>query len=151
MNPALLKAQPDGTHRLFLNLRRTPAISNDQLRVHLDARLKACLRRAYPTGGWFGDEPLAFDPEARLVKRLMAVYQRVTGSREPPGISGGGTYAKRLPRAIAFGMWFPDKPYPGHDVDEQASLVDLHKGTEVLLEVLADLALNPPLSEPFKP
>ena len=68
-----------------------------------------------------------------------------------PAISGGGTYAKRLPNAIAFGMWFPDKPYPGHDVDERTPIEDLRKGTHVLLEALADLAYAPPIVEPFKP
>jgi succinyl-diaminopimelate desuccinylase len=66
-------------------------------------------------------------------------------------VSGGGTYAKRLPNAIAFGMWFPGKPYPGHDVDERIPLADLLKGTHVLLEALADLALQPPIDRPFQP
>jgi succinyl-diaminopimelate desuccinylase len=101
------------------------------------------------SGGYFKDTVLAFDPESKIVKRLMADYDRVTGSQAKPAISGGGTYAKRLPNSIAFGMWFPDKPYPGHDVDEQISLTDLNRGVEVLLEALADIALHPPLENPF--
>ena len=56
-----------------------------------------------------------------------------------------------MPNAIAFGMWFPGKPYPGHDVDEQISVGDLHKGVRVLLAALADLACTEPLKEPFLP
>jgi len=85
------------------------------------------------------------------VKRLLAAYERGTGQAAAPAVSGGGTYAKTLPNAIAFGMWFPGKPYPGHDVDEQISLADLHKGARVLLAALADLAYAEPLKEPFKP
>ena len=92
-----------------------------------------------------------FDPNGKLVKRLLAAYARATGRADPPAISGGGTYAKRIPNAIAFGMWFPGKPYPGHDVDEKVELGDLHLGVEVLLEALADLACGAPLKEPFKP
>jgi succinyl-diaminopimelate desuccinylase len=154
VNPATLKPQPGGTHRLFINLRRNPALDNQQLRAHLDARVATYAERTgahLETGGWFGDDPLAFDPGAKVVKRLLAAYTRATGRADEPAISGGGTYAKRIPRAIPFGMWFPGKPYPGHDVDEKVSLADLHLGAEVLLEALADLACSPPLEEPFKP
>jgi succinyl-diaminopimelate desuccinylase len=152
--PSLLKAQPDGKVRLTINVRTTPALSGEALKAHLfkvvadfNARTGAKLE----PGGFFGDTPLAFDPNGKLVKRLLASYAKATGKAAPPAISGGGTYAKRIPNAIAFGMWFPGKPYPGHDVDEQISLEDLHRGTEVLLEALADLAGGAPLHDPLKP
>jgi len=81
----------------------------------------------------------------------MADYERTTGTHPPPAISGGGTYAKRIPNAIAFGMWFPGKPYPGHDVDEQITVADLNKGVDVLIEALADLATSTPINDPLKP
>ena len=72
-------------------------------------------------GGRLGeDEPFSVSPDAKLVRRLMAAYERATGQRAAPAIAGGGTYAKRLPNAVAFGMWFPGRPYPGHDVDDPA-------------------------------
>ena len=70
---------------------------------------------------------------------------------ERPSISGGGTYAKRVPNAIAFGMWFPGKPYPGHDVDEKIEIADLQKGEKVLIYALTDLATGRRIREPFKP
>jgi predicted dipeptidase len=154
VNPAMLKAQGGGAYRLFVNLRATPELDGEALRAHLDARVKAYADRTgarLATGGYFEDRPLAFDPGAKVVKRLLASYARATGRADPPAISGGGTYAKRLPRAIPFGMWFPGKPYPGHDVDERMALEDLHRGVEVLLAALADLACSPPLSDPFRP
>jgi hypothetical protein len=48
-------------------------------------------------------------------------------------------------------MWFPDKPYPGHDVNETNPIADLMKGTRVLISALADIAGGPPIQEPFKP
>lgn len=152
--PTLLQAQPDGKVRLTINIRSTPALSGEELRKHLLAQVDAFNARAgakLEAGGFFGDSPLAFDPNGKLVKRLLAAYARATGKAEKPAISGGGTYAKRIPNAIAFGMWFPGKPYPGHDVDEKVPLKDLHLGTEVLLEALADLACSAPLKEPLKP
>jgi acetylornithine deacetylase/succinyl-diaminopimelate desuccinylase-like protein len=56
-----------------------------------------------------------------------------------------------LPNAIAFGMWFQGLPYPGHDVDERIGVADLHKGMEVLLEALNELAYSAPIAEALKP
>ena len=95
--------------------------------------------------------PLVFDPNARIVRRLMATYERATGEHPPPAISGGGTYAKRIPNAIAYGMWFSGKPYTGHDVDEKIEVADLERGLDVLIETLRDLAGGPPLQDPMRP
>jgi succinyl-diaminopimelate desuccinylase len=114
-----------------------------EFNVHTGARLAA--------SGFYDDEPLAFHPRAKLVVRLLAAYRRATGESAPPAISGGGTYAKRLPNSIAFGMWFPGKPYPGHDVDEKISVADLTRGTEVLAVTLRDLACGPRIVDPLKP
>jgi succinyl-diaminopimelate desuccinylase len=101
-------------------------------------------------GGFFGDEPFFVPPGAKLVQRLMAAYQRATGQSATPAIAGGGTYAKRLPNAIAFGMWFPGRPYPGHDVDERVPLADLERGVSVLLEAMNDLAYSAPMHDPLR-
>ena len=127
-------------------------MSGAELRAHLEGRL-AAFNRAHgaklAAGGYFDEKPLVFDPEARVVKRLLSAYERVTGENPKPAIAGGGTYAGRMPNSIAFGMWFPGQPYPGHDVDERIAVKDLHRGVDVLLEALADLACSPPLKEPF--
>jgi dipeptidase D len=72
------------------------------------------------------------------------------GTRAEAVVSAGGTYAKRFPRSIAFGMWFHDKPYPGHAADEHISVADLQAGVNILLDVLGDLACGPPLERPFE-
>jgi succinyl-diaminopimelate desuccinylase len=141
----------DGALTMLINLRRPPPLSGPASRDLLFSKVRAFSRRLSPEDFYFADEPLVFDPNAKIVRRLMDVYARVTGERLPPAISGGGTYAKRLPRSIAFGMWFPGKPYPGHDVDEKISLADLDRGYDVLLEAVRDIATGPPLREPFLP
>lgn len=142
---------------LFINLRRTPPRTGAQIRTHLYEQLAAFNQRtgasltAFETGEYFQDEPLGFDPNAKIVRRLMNVYAAAAGERARPAISGGGTYAKRLPNAIAFGMWFPGKPYPGHDVDEKISIDDLQRGTRVLIHALVDIATGPRIDDAFKP
>jgi succinyl-diaminopimelate desuccinylase len=154
VNVATLKADAAGSLTLTLNLRRTPPLTGPQLEVRLNrvvAEFNGRTGASLSSSGFYADEPLAFDPASKLVRRLLDDYERATGTRPPPAISGGGTYAKRVPRAIAFGMWFPGKPYPGHDVDEKVPVDDLQRGARVLIETVVDLATSPPLSEPFQP
>lgn len=142
---------------LYINLRRTPPRTGAQSRALLAEQVAKFNQK---TGAsltiddelsFFGDEPLAFNPNAKIVKRLMAAYTRATGTSPKPAISGGGTYAKRLPNAIAFGMWFPGKPYPGHDVDEKIPIDDLQRGARVLIHALVDLATGPKIEGAFAP
>lgn len=146
VNVATIKPDDTGRRVLTINIRSTPPLTGGERKAKMErfvsffnARTGATL--AIADGSFWGDEPLAFDPNGKLVKRLLADYAAATGIKNPrPAISGGGTYAKRLPNSIAFGMWFPDKPYPGHDVNETNPIEDLMKGTRVLIRTLADIA-----------
>lgn len=143
VNVATIKPTPEGALVLTINVRRIPPRTGPELRQHLQKVVNDFTTRtgcALEMDGFFGDEPLVFDPESPAIARLLAAYERATGEQAQPVVSGGGTYAKRLPNAIAFGMWFPGQPYPGHDVDEQVPVSDLHRGAGVLLEALVDLA-----------
>lgn len=161
VNVATVKPKQDDETKivLYINLRRIPPRTGAQSQAHLEAQVAkfnkstgAALAVApSPALSYFLDEPLGFDPNAKIVKRLMDVYARATGKREKPAISGGGTYAKRLPNAIAFGMWFPGKPYPGHDSDEKIPIDDLHRGARVLIHALVDLATGAKIENAFAP
>ena len=153
VNVATVRKEPHlgGRLALVINLRRPPPLTGAQSRDRLYQEVRKFSPRLEPGEFYFGDEPLIFDPQAKLVRRLMDDYARATGKRAPPAISGGGTYARRIPNAIAYGMWFPGKPYPGHDVDEKVALVDLERGLDVLVETLRDLAGGPPLQDPLAP
>ncbi|MEA2417472.1 MAG: hypothetical protein QOI58_4129 [Thermoanaerobaculia bacterium] len=157
VNIATIK--PDATDpklsTLTINIRRTPPRTGPQLKAKMED-LVAAFNKSTGTSlvpaGFYGDEPLAFDPNSKIVRRLLADYAAATGTKNPkPAISGGGTYAKRLPNSIAFGMWFHDKPYPGHDVDEKNPIADLQKGTKVLIHALVDIATGPKIENAFKP
>jgi predicted dipeptidase len=145
--------QPDKL-TLTINIRRIPPRTGAELKAHLEKVVAEFNQRegsSLQFGGFFDDEPLAFNPNAKLVRRLLADYDAATGTHAKPAISGGGTYAKRLPNAIAFGMWFPDTPYTGHDTDEHESVADLQKGAHVLIRAITDIATGPRIVEPFKP
>jgi predicted dipeptidase len=157
VNVAMIKPDQDDPKKstLTINIRRIPPRTGAQLEQYLKAFVADFNAKHGATlipGGFYGDEPLAFDPDGKLVRRLLRDYAAATGEKNPrPAISGGGTYAKRLPNSIAFGMWFPDKPYPGHDVDEKIPIADLERGERVLIRTLVDIATGPKIAEPFKP
>lgn len=152
VNVAVIKpGDAPHTRTLVINIRRPPPDTGAQLRAHLEAQVRAFNARTHASlvaDGYYKSEPLEFDPRSPLVVRLLDIYARATGTRLPPTVSGGGTYAKGVPGAIAFGMWFPERPYPGHDVDEQMPLADLLRAGHVLLETLVDLACGKPLPAP---
>jgi succinyl-diaminopimelate desuccinylase len=153
VNIATIK-DDNGKLKQAINIRHIPPTSIPELRQKLERNLAEFNMRTGANlvpGGWYDDTPLAFDTNSKLVKRLMADYERATGEHIKPSISGGGTYAKRLPNAIAFGMWFPEKPYPGHDVNENIPIADLDRGVGILLEALLDLGTNPPITNPLQP
>src|SRR5205085_4759307 len=154
VNVATIKPDPDNEKNtmLTINIRSTPPRTGAQLEKKLDAFVAKFARArgaTIATGGYFKDTTLAFDPNGKLVRRLLDDYANATGMRAKPAISGGGTYAKRLPNAIAFGMWFPGKPYPGHDVDEKISIDDLQRGAHVLMYALTDIVSGPKIEDPF--
>lgn len=157
VNVATIKPDADDPKKstLTINIRRIPPRKGPQLKTKMEAFVAAFNKRTGASliaTGFYDDEPLGFDPKSKLVQRLLADYSAATGEKNPkPAISGGGTYAKRLPNSIAFGMWFPDKPYPGHDVDEKNPIADLQKGTRVLIRALVDIATGPKIVAPFKP
>ncbi len=156
VNVATIKRDADDPKKytLTINIRSTPPLTAAELEKVLQgyvAEFDHSTGASLVSGGWFGDKTLGFDPRSKLIVRLLQDYQQVTGTPARPAISGGGTYAKRVPNAIAFGMWFPGKPYPGHDVDEKIEIADLQKGVRVLIYALTDIATGKRIVEPFKP
>jgi succinyl-diaminopimelate desuccinylase len=151
VNVATIKSAGGGKLALTVNLRRPPPLTGPELRTRLEsavAEFNARHDAHLVPSGFYDDEPFSVDPNSEIVRRLLAAYGRATGEPAKPAISGGSTYAKRMPHAIAFGMWFPGKPYPGHDADERISVADLLRGTDVLIEALVDLATGRPASPP---
>jgi succinyl-diaminopimelate desuccinylase len=153
-NVATVK-RAEGGLEMAINIRATPALFGEALRTHLDEQVRQFNARTGASlvpSGYFSSTPLVIDPASKLVRRLLAAYRRGGGRPAVPVASPGGTYAKHLPNAVAFGMWFTeDGPYPGHGSDEFVPIASLHAGTHILIEALADLACGPPVQRPLLP
>ena len=78
--------------------------------------------------------------DSELVSALMRVYNRINGGEAKPLTMGGGTYARELPYAVAFGVVREGAPNLCHMPDESISVDDLRFHTLVMAEAIKELA-----------
>lgn len=78
--------------------------------------------------------------DSELVAKLLKSYRDFTGDYRPPMKIGGGTYARRLPNAVAFGIEFPEKDSVMHMPDEYIDIEDLILDTKILAHAMMALA-----------
>ena len=78
--------------------------------------------------------------DSELVSTLMRVYNTINRSDSKPLTMGGGTYARELPNAVAFGIVREGDQNLCHVPDESVALDDLRFNTEVMAEAIRELA-----------
>ena len=85
-------------------------------------------------------KPLLVSKDDALVRALMEAYRQETGDREGQPITiGGGTYARALPKAVAFGPVFPGQEDLAHQKDERIAVGDLMAATRIYASALQAL------------
>jgi len=91
--------------------------------------------------------PYLLDVNNPVIQKLNAIANEVTGSNAAPYTLGGGTYAHRLPNALAFGMSgnripvdFPAGHGGAHGKDESVGIDRLQRALKIYARTL--LALN---------
>ncbi len=92
-------------------------------------------------------KPNYFDKNHPAVSLLTQIYNDCTGDNKQPYTMGGGTYARKLPNAIAFGPGLPgptrDLPAGhggAHQPDEYKSIESLKKALKIY--IISILRLN---------
>jgi len=128
----------------MFNYRIPKGITSKQAAVEIEKRLNAFENEK---GVQFGhqkylSEAMYNDPETPFVKRLLGIYNDVTGESRSAGSMGGETYAKRIPNAVVFGPNMPDDEYRGHQPNERIKLSVLVKNIEILTHTLMSFALD---------
>jgi succinyl-diaminopimelate desuccinylase len=79
--------------------------------------------------------------DSELVQTLLKAYQDVTGdTTSQPVTIGGGTYARMLPNAVAFGALLPGREDVAHRVNEYMVVEDLYTAVDVYTKALIALA-----------
>lgn len=86
-------------------------------------------------------KPHYTDPDSFLVKTLLRVYGEETGDMSPPIAIGGGTYAKAIPGAVAFGPQMPGSVEVAHQVDEFIDIDDFFLLVRIYARALLALAM----------
>ena len=86
--------------------------------------------------------PVHYVPQdSTLVQTLLHAYQSVTGDvKSKPTTIGGGTYARMLPNAVAFGALLPGREDVAHRVNEYMYVEDLYMAVDIYTKALLDLA-----------
>lgn len=94
--------------------------------------------------GWrlvsMDDSPgLHFPPEQEPVLSVVEAYREETGDMRKPGVMGGGTYARAVPRTVSVGAGF-DGDGPAHENDERIKVEHLVKMARIYANMLYRLA-----------
>ncbi len=84
-------------------------------------------------------DPLYVAEDDPLVVTLLNAYNKVMGTDEKPITIGGGTYARVLPKGVAFGMMFPKTECQIHCVDEYVLWEDFINASKIYCEAIKNL------------
>jgi len=84
-----------------------------------------------------GLAPLYYPPDDPMIELYMDVYRENTGDMESkPFVFGGGTYARSIPRAVAFGPCFPKDEEVMHQKDEYIGIESLMKAAHIYADAI---------------
>ena len=83
--------------------------------------------------------PLYVPADNFMVKTLQKVYTQVTGNEAKLISISGGTYARAIKNAVAFGPLFPDSVETYHQKDEYITESDLITAAKIYAEALYEL------------
>lgn len=75
--------------------------------------------------------PVKFEKESFLIKKLQESYEEITGLDGTPVTTTGGTYAKIMPNIVPFGPSFPGQKGIGHNPNEWMDIKDIMLNTKI--------------------
>ena len=145
-----IKCEDEISGALTINI-GTICSDNENITFSLDIRHPLCITReqlyeklcetfSFGTVEYgFFHNPLYIAPDHPLCTKLLNAYEEVTGEKLKPITIGGGTYARALPLAVAFGPIFPNQESTIHQKNERAKLTDLEKMYKIYLKAIEEL------------
>lgn len=86
-------------------------------------------------------EPIYMSKDDAMIQTLMEVYKKHTGDvNSEPLVIGGGTYARAVKNAVAFGANFPGEPELAHQKNEFISVTNMIKCAKIFADAIFELA-----------
>jgi succinyl-diaminopimelate desuccinylase len=118
---------------LNVNFRYPYSEKADVLAMVVKAR---CVEHGFSTRDVTDSPPCYVSQESDFVKALTESYREITGDDTPNYIMGGGTYARKLPNAVAFGPEPAGQAKPAgqggpHEPDEALNLKEFVEGCQI--------------------
>jgi len=118
------------------DIRNPVTLSSELTHKKLETALKG-----YELTSYSCSEGLYLEKNHPLIEALQGVYRDITGDKSDTFSIGGGTYARTLPCAVAFGPSFPDGKSKGaHMHDECASISELLNGARIYASSFYELS-----------
>jgi len=138
MNIGIADWDETGIHRLVQDIRAPISASEAFITEKLQegfAKAGLTMEECECSPGYYRS------PDEELVSILLDVYEDHFGDRPAPKTMGGGTYARKLDNAVAFGTARPDSS-PVHAPDEFVRLEYLLQDCKVMADAIVRLACN---------
>ena len=137
-NPGMIKLEKDKIV-LTVNIRYPIDSSGEEVYAGIRENLKDTDIRLIETKNEM--KPLYVPKDNFLVETLMKVYKEESGDQASKPITiGGGTYARAMENAVAFGPMFPGQADVAHQKDEYISIEHLMRLTKIYSKALYELA-----------
>ena len=137
-NPGMIRIE-DGKIILTVNVRYP--IKSSAKEVYDGIRENLKLTTIELVEGNKDSKPIYSPVDDFLVEKLMDVYREISGDNESKPITiGGGTYARAMKNAVAFGPMFPGQKDVAHQKDEYISIEHLMKISKIYAKAIYELA-----------
>lgn len=137
-NPGVIKIEDE---KIILTINIRYPISNTGEEVYNGIRENLKDTSIKLVEGESEQKPLYISEDNFLVKKLMEVYREETGDKDSKPITiGGGTYARAMDNAVAFGPMFPGQEDVVHQKNEYITIEHLMKITKIYARALYELA-----------
>lgn len=127
MNPGVLR-WTDTEVTLDLDIRHPVSYTPEELLARINGAFNGSMVTASILSQKKG---ICIPTDSPLVQTLMDVYEEVTHTRPEPLKIGGGTYARALDNAVAFGPCFPEHPGRAHEADEYIAIDDMMRAATI--------------------
>ena len=135
INPAIVRCGAD-LAELCCDIRIPVTFTAEEVVARIAARVAPL---GFEIEERYYSPPLYVPRDSELVVKLQSVYREMTGRDDEAVASGGSTYAKAFPNAVAFGAGFGGESSNIHDANERWSLESARLNFQIIANAMAQL------------
>ncbi|MEN2768168.1 dipeptidase PepV [Ornithinibacillus xuwenensis] len=137
INVGVMDYRSEAGGRIGLNMRYPVTFDIESGKETIQAKLE---EKGLQLANFSDAKPAYVKKDDPLIQTLQKVYEEQTGENAELLAIGGGTYARALDHAVAFGALFPGREDVMHQKDEYAIVDDLLRATAIYAQAIYELA-----------